>query len=249
MNSSILKRYFILKDLLFFIILILVQIISLFFINLFNNNFLILKDSLIIITIQYSAFFLTLFIIWKIDNRNLSFISNENWFLTLGKALIPSIIAFGVAFIFVMLIISIVEFLPFPNFIKEWVKVPNQGFIEIFENIDKRESYKVIIWFFYIIIVAPIVEEITFRGFLQEFISKILKRFNLDIIITSIVFSIFHISSLSNALYSFIVGLFLSSQRRYYKSINISIWIHSLINFTGVVYGILLKYYMNKLNL
>ena len=249
MKFSFLKKYLIVKGFLFFCILILLQIVIGLVINLISKNFLFLKDALVIITLQYLICFLIFFIIWKIDKRNLSFVSNENWFLTLGKALPPAIISFGIAFISVMLFISIIDFLPLPEFIKEWIKVPNQGFVEIFDNIKNNQKYKVIVWFFYIIVIAPIVEEFIFRGFLQETFGKIFKKFNLDIILTSFVFAIFHASSLSNALYSLIVGFFLGSQRKYYRSINISIWIHSLINLIGIIYGILLKYYSDKFNL
>lgn len=249
MRFSFFKKYLILKGFMFFLISILIQLLFVLILNMFSNNLLFLKDPLVIITFQYLFSFFFFFIIWKIDKRNISFISNENWFITLGKALLPAILSFGIAFISVMLFISIIEFLPFPEFIKEWIRVPNQGFVEIFDNIEKRQEYKVIIWFFYIIVIAPIVEEFLFRGFLQDTLIKIFKKFNLDIILTSLIFALFHASSLSNALYSLIIGFFLSSQRKYYGSINISIWIHSLINFTGIIYGILLKYYADKLNL
>jgi len=146
MKFSIFKKYLALKDLIFFVIIIVSQIVGVNLLSFSNNKFL--KDPLLLATFQYFIFFLIVFIIWKIDTRNLSFISDENWFFTLGKALMPAIISFGIAFISVMLIVSIIEFLPFPEFIKNWVKIPNQGFVEIFDNIESNNKYKVIIWFF-----------------------------------------------------------------------------------------------------
>ena len=208
----------------------------------------LLSDSLFL----YSLYFFILFIFFafliKYKKKVLDFFSKENWFISMGKAFIPAIIAFSSGFFITFLVIKIFDILPDIKFIKNWLSVPNEGFIILLDYIKDANTFKIIIWFFYIIVVIPLFEEIYFRGFLQDFIQKIFKRYNFDIIFTALIFSLFHIFSLSNVIFAFIVGLFLSQQRKKNKSINISIWIHCIINFTGLFSGIIFHYLNNKFN-
>ena len=164
----------------------------------------------------------------------------------MGKAFRPALISFFVGFVSLIAIIQIFEILPLPESVKSWMKIPNQGYLELFDGINDKNALKIMIWFCYIIVVAPVAEEIIFRGFLQDSLGKFLNKFNADLIITSLIFSLFHINSLSNALYSFIIGIFLSLERKKSGYINVSVWVHVMINFTGLFYGILVNYLSNN---
>ncbi len=208
----------------------------------------LINDNLFIASLYLFMILISFLILLKCYKKNIDFFSKENWFISMGKALIPSIIAFSMGFFVAFIIIGIFNLLPDIKFIKDWLEVPNEGFIVLLDYIKSSEHYKVIIWFFYIIVIIPIFEEISFRGFLQDSFQRIFKKYNLDIIFTSFIFSLFHIFSLSNIIFAFIVGLFLSKQRKDNSSINISIWIHGLVNFSGLFSGIIFHYLNNGLN-
>jgi len=251
-NLFFLKNIAKAKGFVFFILLYFLSLISVLFfdiiLKLINKNFDVyklpdLKNNFIFQVILLYLVFFILFLLLKIWLKNkFSFFSNENWFITLGKSLIPSIMAFGTAFFVTFLFIIASEYLPIPEDIKEWIKLPNQGFIELFEQIKNENRLNVFIWITAIVVAGPIYEEILFRGFLQESIERIYNKHNLDIIIVALVFSLFHISSLSNTIFAFVIGIFLSRQRKITGKINSSIWIHSTVNFTGLLYGIITNY-------
>lgn len=208
----------------------------------------LLNDNFFLTALYFFMIFIFFLILLKFTKKTINFFCKENWFVSMGKAFVPSIIAFSVGFFVAFSIIGIFNLFPEVKFIKDWLSVPNEGFIVLLNYIKSAENYKVIIWFFYIIILIPISEEILFRGFLQDSMQKIFKKYNLDIIFTAFIFSLFHIFSLSNTIFAFVVGLFLSKQRKENKSINISIWIHGIVNFTGLVSGIIFHYLTNGFN-
>ena len=150
------------------------------------------------------------YIVKPFNKKIINFFSKENWFISMGKAFVPAIIAFSSGLFVAFLIIKIFDFLPEIKYIKGWLKIPNEGIIILLDYIKDANTFKVIIWFFYIIVIIPLFEEIYFRGFLQDSIQKIFKRYNFDIIFTALIFSLFHLFSLSNAIFAFIVGLFLT---------------------------------------
>jgi membrane protease YdiL (CAAX protease family) len=257
-HYKLLRFYFKIRGLLIFVCFYYIPIIFtsliISFFNFFNqkinSNLLskIISDNLFIYSIYFIMIFVLFLLLKKYNNKAIDFFSEENWFVSMGKAFIPAILAFGSGFFVTFLVIKIFNILPEIKFIKNWLKVPNEGFIILLDYIKGMNAFKIIIWFFFIIVIVPLFEEIYFRGFLQDFIQKVFKKYNLDIIITAFIFSLFHIFSLSNVIFAFIVGLFLSHQRKINKSINISIWIHCLINFTGLCSGIIFHYINNKFN-
>lgn len=255
---KIIKYYVKVKGLILFIVFYYIPIILtyliIYLLNLLNlklNSVYfkgLLSDNLLLYSLYFFIFFIFFLFLVKRYKKVVNFFSKENWFISMGKAFIPAIIAFSSGFFVTFLIIKIFDFLPEVKFIKNWLNVPNEGFIILLDYIKNANTFKVITWFFYIIVVIPLIEEIYFRGFLQNFIQKIFKRYNLDIIFTALIFSLFHIFSLSNVIFAFIVGLFLSWQRKENNSINISIWIHGIINFAGLFSGIIYHYLNNRLN-
>ncbi|MCK4797099.1 MAG: CPBP family intramembrane metalloprotease [Spirochaetes bacterium] len=205
------------------------------------------SDQLFLMSLQYIAFFILFIIVIKRYKRTINFISKENWFNIMGRAFVPAILAFGFAFFILYLIFSIFELLPEMSFFREWLNTPNYGFVVFLENMASKSPLKIMLLFFYIIVLVPITEEVLFRGFLQDSVEKIFKKSYFDIIIVALIFSLFHIFSLSNAIFAFIVGIFLSIQRKKSGSINISIWVHGIINFTGLLSGIFYQYFNQKL--
>ena len=212
----------------------------------FLNN--LLSDRLVFLVIQYVVFLICFVIFFeKIIKMNKFFSNAENWFIDMGKAFFPSILAFAIGGFVVYIISSAIELLPEPNFLKKWIDEPNYGFVIFLKNLQNASHFRAMFLFVYIIILVPFYEEILFRGFLQDSIEKIFKKYNLDVIVVSLIFSMFHLFSLSNAIFAFVIGLFLSKQRQKNKSINISIWIHCIINFTGLLSGILYQYFERKI--
>lgn len=252
MKIGIYRIWYNLRGLLFFLAVLIIPALILYVTGLIFNLYpserlnVFIRDPLLLITLNYLLMFGVYFGIKKIFTIQIRLFSPENWFVTMGKAFKPALISFGLGFILLILVIQIFEILPLPENIKNWMKIPNQGYLEIFDGINDKNAFKIMLWFFYIIAVAPITEEIIFRGFLQDSLGKFLNRFHIDVVITSLIFSLFHINSLSNAMYSFIIGIFLSIERKKSGYINISIWIHILINFTGLFYGILVNYLSNN---
>ncbi|OHD18632.1 MAG: hypothetical protein A2086_17010 [Spirochaetes bacterium GWD1_27_9] len=219
-----------------------------FLVEFLYKNFDLIKlklyfnDTLSFLTIQYFVFFLLFYILFYFSKVKISFIKQQNWFYTLGEALFPATFAFATGFLVTVLFVVAGDILPIPAFIKDWIKMPNSGFVEIFNNLRGQNHFKVILWFLYIVALAPIIEEILFRGFLQEFFAKLFKKTNFDIYLTALIFGAFHFSSLSNVVFAIVIGYFLSKERKLKNSINISIWIHCIINFTGLLYGIIMEF-------
>jgi membrane protease YdiL (CAAX protease family) len=214
-----------------------------------NINIDILKnfssDMLYIQLLQYLFMFLIIILFFR-QRKTIDFISDENWFGSLGKAFVPAIFAFASGLFVTYMLVYIVNILPFPEFIKHWMAVSNQGFIEILEQIKKENQVKIFIWFTLIVVIGPVFEEILFRGFLQNTFEKIFKKRDIDVYLTAFIFGIFHFTSLSNIIYAFIIGYFLSRQRKLTGSVNSCFFIHGLINFTGLVAGILTYYLQSK---
>lgn len=111
---------------------------------------------------------------------------------------------------------------------------PPQEIIDYLKN-----AKKVTIYFatavFYIVVIVPIIEEIIFRGFLQNHLKTFLSRKN-AIIVSSIIFSIFHISltqKFSNipiVLSLFSISIFLGFIYEKQKSLLSPIVLHATVN-------------------
>jgi membrane protease YdiL (CAAX protease family) len=225
---------------------VLIKISGFYSSNLFLIKLVEEKEIIYLIS-MYVIFFLLYGLLNFVFKTRERLFSNENWFISLGKALIPAIIAFGIALVILVFITSIINLLPDNFKFKNSLILPNKALVELLDFIDDGADYKVIIWLTLIIIIAPIYEEILFRGFLQEFIENFIKYKNVDVIIISLFFALFHIPSFTNVVYAFIIGIFLSIQRKINKSINVTIWMHSLINFAGVVLAIVNQILSTKL--
>ena len=76
----------------------------------------------------------------KINKEAIDFFSKENWFVSLGKAFIPAIVAFSTGFFVTFFIIKVFDFLPEIKFIKNWLNVPNEGFIILLDYIKNANA-------------------------------------------------------------------------------------------------------------
>ena len=72
-------------------------------------------------------------------------------------------------------------------------KIPNQSVSNLLQNLSTSPTLLIILSIF-IVIVAPTIEELLFRGFLQNYLKKITTQ-KTSIIITSIIFSLVHFSA------------------------------------------------------
>ncbi len=220
-----------------------------------NNNFYnFLSDNLFFVIIQFIIFFIFFIIAGKINSEIFSFLNNENWFITFNKSLFPAVIAYGVGFLITLIFnISMTfslnyleKFYIISEEFKYWITAPNQGAIDLLEYLKNKNYIKTVIYLTYIVIFVPVYEEFCFRGFLFDFINKHVKRKNWDIILVSLIFALFHIFSFLNTVFAFIMSLFITKARKDTGSINISIWMHAIINFTMITSGII--YYFLSLN-
>lgn len=85
----------------------------------------------------------------------------------------------------------------------------------------------------YSLIMAPILEELVFRGVIFGVLEDSGIRPGLRILFTTILFSVMHITIPIQMVYAFLVGLMLGFLRYKYRSIRISILTHMLFNFIG----------------
>jgi len=201
------------------------------------------NDEFVVIFFQTLIFFILFFILYKYKRSYVNYFKKKDLSDLLSKAFLYSIKAFGIGFLITYIIITISSYISGIEVFNDWLNAPNYGFVVLLDNLKKQSHLKVILLFVYIVLFVPIYEEILFRGFLQDSVSRIVKKRNLDIVIVSLVFSLFHLFSLSNMIFAFIVGVFLSRARKKYDTINIPIMIHCIINFTGLLSGIIYQYF------
>lgn len=203
----------------------------------------IINYELLPILIFVFVFFLIIMLLQLKRKLYFSFFDEKiNWTKSFTQALLPTILYFSLAFFITYIFFLISQLFPDTNIIRRWMSTPNQGYIEIFDSLQQGNTFKIIFWFSYIIVLAPIIEEIIFRGFLQESMQRILKNSSIVIVLNATIFSLFHLQSLSNVIFTFIVGFGLSVIRSKTKKINTSIIMHGIINFTGLLYGLIMQY-------
>lgn len=141
-------------------------------------------------------------------------------------------------------------FIPLPSELVEWYKAPNPAIPQLIEYIDRGSYLNSLLMALIVTVCAPVIEEILFRGYLQSLLARFRVRavtfranritVNLDIWLTALIFALFHLNSLANTLFAFIIGLYLSVYRRRSRSLVKSIAIHAFVNIIGLTTGVLL---------
>jgi len=103
--------------------------------------------------------------------------------------------------------------------------------------IDKYSIGEMILRSIGIVILAPISEELIFRGLLYAKIKKTSLKYVGAIVIPAIIFSLIHIQYAENLTFViiFIDGLFLGLARHFSKSVILTIILHSLANIVAIV--------------
>lgn len=84
-------------------------------------------------------------------------------------------------------------------------------------------------------IIGPILEELVFRGILYNKLKKFNKPMK-SIIITSIIFSLFHFNSIINLIYAFMMSFIFIYVNEKYKTIKSSILLHITANTTIILF-------------
>jgi uncharacterized protein len=189
-------------------------------INLINNLFISFGLFLLCIKLPKNVFKN----IWN-EEPNLSFnikIGFITWFL---------------AFFSVTFLSNFLEYFTMIAFnIKE---LPDQIAIQYMKGALKNPFYLVTA-LLTVVIFAPVIEELLFRGFLQTFLKNSMKRKS-AIIITSILFALFHFSpsqKLSNftlLISLFVLSCFLGFLYERQKSLIAPIVLHSTFNFMSIL--------------
>ncbi len=231
------------KGIFFFIFFLILQLLLAWLI------FYFFTDERIYAQILSSLIFLLLFYLLEVKYPQYApfFDHNENWFVTMGKSLKVSLIAFVSGYIITFSFILITEKFLLPEHVIKYINMPNQAIVDVIASLNKKNNnITVVFWFLSIIVLGPLTEEILFRGFLQDFLSNLIKNKKIVIATTAIIFSLFHLPSVSNMLFTLTVGIFLSIEKERSGTINIPIWVHSIINFTGILTTIIFQQVLIK---
>lgn len=98
------------------------------------------------------------------------------------------------------------------SFVIQYFELPADGQSTINTMIEVKPSATYsMIWIFTLSVLAPVLEEISFRGFLQTFFKKIFTKVG-ALVITSIIFALFHYTEAQGAAnFVFLPGLFIFS--------------------------------------
>ena len=94
-------------------------------------------------------------------------------------------------------------------------------------------SYSVT-WFLAVIVFAPLVEEMVFRGLILRYISKTGWPFWIVNLIQAALFGFYHLN-LIQGIYAFILGSFLGFIARHYRALKASVFAHAVFNLCGTV--------------
>ena len=90
-----------------------------------------------------------------------------------------------------------------------------------------------------LLIVSPILEELTFRGLLQDLVLSKTKNYIFTILIVNIAFMLLHFNVNKNIVYLLLVftcGIIFSVSKIYYERISLHILLHMYYNLCFIVY-------------
>lgn len=93
-----------------------------------------------------------------------------------------------------------------------------------------------------VVLLAPIGEELLFRGITMTWLNKVTSKFWLVNLIQALLFGIFHVN-IVQGFYAFVMGLIFGYIREKYQSMYAAVLIHALVNFCGVISPLLLQNY------
>ncbi len=109
------------------------------------------------------------------------------------------------------------------------------AYSEIMEQLGMGKSILSIV---YIVLIAPVSEELIFRGVILEKSKKIMP-FAAANILQALLFGIYHMN-LVQGIYAFVIGMFLGMVCIKFKSLYASILLHMIINLSGIFLELIL---------
>ena len=209
-----------------------------FFISFFLNIFLHLQHRLIATTVIYGCSF-TLFLVLQSVRATHFIFLRKNDLPVLLHSLLIGVTAYLAALSVTFTVVTILTVI-FGDSLPAWITASNQGFISF---LDGDNAVIKTLWFFLITVAAPVIEEIIFRGYLQDSIAQLChyKMTWLTTVVTSLIFAFFHTNSLSNMIFAFIVGLALSILRQRHGSLIPSMVAHGTVNAVSLLVGMLIR--------
>lgn len=161
---------------------------------------------------------LTLFIIFKIRKRKISEILSLN---KITNSKIALITVLGIALeIFISISLYVLP-------------ISEQLLNEYFKNVNYLMGGNVILVFIAVVIFAPIVEEIIFRGLLLKHLNNVMPTI-VAVLISSIIFGLGH-GQIIWILYAILMGTILSIVFIRCKSLTASILLHAVLNLTSYI--------------
>lgn len=84
------------------------------------------------------------------------------------------------------------------------------------------------------VVLAPIGEELIFRGITLKWLEKVTNKFFIANLIQAILFGVFH-ANIVQGIYAMVMGLVFGYVRKRYHSMYAAILLHALVNFCGTV--------------
>ncbi len=196
---------------------------------LHNDTISILQEKTSIMYIMAALVYLVIFVLLAKTTKLLRFCAIETRKLLSGSRayLILSGLLFG-SFLNIALNV-------FSKYIsKEMLEANN-------ENISSFKSSTLLVTIFAVCVMAPIVEELIFRGFIYNCIKKLTGRIWIAAIVTSLLFGIFH-GNILQGIYTGLTSLLLIFLYEKSKSIKTTIIFHGLLNFSSFLAGIIMYY-------
>lgn len=206
-----------------------------FFISFLLSGFI--SDKKIFVTIAVYGSSLALFgVMQSVRAMHFDFLRRNDWTVALVSIAV-GVAAYIAALSVTFAVVSILTFI-FGEQLPSWITASNQGFISFLEGDNVAVKF---LWFVMIAAAAPIIEEIVFRGYLQDSLAQLChhKMPILTIVIVSFIFALFHTNSLANMIFAFIVGVFLSFVRQRHGSILTCMIVHGTVNAVSLLIGLI----------
>lgn len=210
----------------FFILFIFQELLKCIFSYIFysNYNLEILKSNFFKLSTYSNLLVLVIILFIYLKKYGIRCYKMES------KNILKSLYLYFFSYFFIVLIINI--YINLSNFIPFIHKSYNEFINGIGGKIDNIQESKIYI-FLYICILAPLLEELIFRGILYNEIKKYYSE-KYTIFITSILFAMAHFNLIQST-YTFILGICLGYIIYKYKDIKITIFIHFLNNVQGFI--------------
>ena len=157
-----------------------------------------------------------------------------------GRSCLTGIVSYFTAMSAVLLTVGILQSI-FGSRLPAWFTASNDGFALF---LGSPNDFIRILWILIIVAIGPFVEELLFRGFLQNALGHTVRYEFWAIVITAVVFALFHYNSFANMIFALIVGLILSVVRFRTNNLVLTTIVHGTVNAVSLTVGIILLQYV-----